>query len=385
MQMINKILDWFKSLFWKEEMELQHAGKTTFVNDIASGQFNKDMIQTVGSTVRKISNNDDPLVYFDGNNNDTLHTFDEPVVYREGEHENVVCEMSGGTFDSQPYLEVSDEENELSNSRPSFNVAVAVKRSLRAYVQMKPSDIVSKIDPMSCKRKRGDGGYFRNERSSKFQCLDGHYYGKIRVCRIDLERMVVSKLIKPCTVMLERNKCMVRENQRNYQFQHMLGEFKLQVKPKTIRQRMENEQLLRLYHHGHQDDIFESMSPIKKRSLLSDSSVMSDSNQSPSASSNSSIGPFQYWPVLALANSTPKKDDSFSLQVNPVSDSCQYQHCAYIQKKLKERKPRETSKKRLHLLNKRGSFDNLVELVKENENGGVMNEVSQCESYFSFE
>ena len=43
MQMINKLLDWFKSLFWKEEMELtlvglQHAGKTTFVNVIASGQ-----------------------------------------------------------------------------------------------------------------------------------------------------------------------------------------------------------------------------------------------------------------------------------------------------------------------------------------------------------
>ena len=46
MQMINKMLDWFKSLFWKEEMELtlvglQHAGKTTFVNVIASGQFNE--------------------------------------------------------------------------------------------------------------------------------------------------------------------------------------------------------------------------------------------------------------------------------------------------------------------------------------------------------
>lgn len=38
--MINRILDWFKSLFWKEEMELtlvglQYSGKTTFVNVIA--------------------------------------------------------------------------------------------------------------------------------------------------------------------------------------------------------------------------------------------------------------------------------------------------------------------------------------------------------------
>lgn len=58
--MINKVLEWFKSLFWKEEMELtlvglQHAGKTTFVNVIASGNFNEDMIPTVGFNMRKIS------------------------------------------------------------------------------------------------------------------------------------------------------------------------------------------------------------------------------------------------------------------------------------------------------------------------------------------
>lgn len=37
---ISRIIDWFKSLFWKEEMELtlvglQNSGKTTFVNVIA--------------------------------------------------------------------------------------------------------------------------------------------------------------------------------------------------------------------------------------------------------------------------------------------------------------------------------------------------------------
>lgn len=40
MGLINRVLDWFKSLFWKEEMELtlvglQYSGKTTFVNVIA--------------------------------------------------------------------------------------------------------------------------------------------------------------------------------------------------------------------------------------------------------------------------------------------------------------------------------------------------------------
>ncbi|XP_065178609.1 ADP-ribosylation factor-like protein 8B-A [Sycon ciliatum] len=55
-----RVLDWIKSLFWKEEMELtlvglQNSGKTTFVNVIASGQFNEDMIPTVGFNMRKVS------------------------------------------------------------------------------------------------------------------------------------------------------------------------------------------------------------------------------------------------------------------------------------------------------------------------------------------
>jgi ADP-ribosylation factor-like protein 8 len=58
--MIQKLLDWFKSLFWKEEMELtlvglQYSGKTTFVNVVASGSFTEDMIPTVGFNMRKIT------------------------------------------------------------------------------------------------------------------------------------------------------------------------------------------------------------------------------------------------------------------------------------------------------------------------------------------
>lgn len=38
--LFTKLLDWFRALFWKEEMELtlvglQYSGKTTFVNVIA--------------------------------------------------------------------------------------------------------------------------------------------------------------------------------------------------------------------------------------------------------------------------------------------------------------------------------------------------------------
>ena len=44
MALVNRFLDWIKSLFWKEEMELtlvglQYSGKTTFVNVIAVSIF----------------------------------------------------------------------------------------------------------------------------------------------------------------------------------------------------------------------------------------------------------------------------------------------------------------------------------------------------------
>ncbi|PVU84941.1 hypothetical protein BB559_007289 [Furculomyces boomerangus] len=57
---IKALLDWLRSLFWKEEMELtlvglQNSGKTTLVNVIASGHFTEDMIPTVGFNMRKVT------------------------------------------------------------------------------------------------------------------------------------------------------------------------------------------------------------------------------------------------------------------------------------------------------------------------------------------
>jgi ADP-ribosylation factor-like protein 8 len=56
----DSLLEWFKSLFWKQEMELtlvglQNSGKTTLVNVIASGQFKEDMIPTVGFNMKKVT------------------------------------------------------------------------------------------------------------------------------------------------------------------------------------------------------------------------------------------------------------------------------------------------------------------------------------------
>lgn len=57
---VYSFLDWLRGLFFKEEMEvtlvgLQNSGKTTLVNVIATGQYEEDMIPTVGFNMRKIT------------------------------------------------------------------------------------------------------------------------------------------------------------------------------------------------------------------------------------------------------------------------------------------------------------------------------------------
>mmetsp|Transcript_13739 Transcript_13739/g.46435 ORF Transcript_13739/g.46435 Transcript_13739/m.46435 type:complete len:187 (-) Transcript_13739:837-1397(-) len=54
------LLDWLRSLFFKQEMELtlvglQNSGKTTLVNVIATGAFSEGMIPTVGFNMRKVT------------------------------------------------------------------------------------------------------------------------------------------------------------------------------------------------------------------------------------------------------------------------------------------------------------------------------------------
>eukprot|EP00052_Salpingoeca_macrocollata_P030713 m.320694 g.320694 ORF g.320694 m.320694 type:complete len:185 (-) comp24348_c0_seq1:81-635(-) len=57
---LERLVEWFRSLFWKEEMELtlvglQASGKTTFVDVLSSGNFSEDMIPTVGFNMRKVT------------------------------------------------------------------------------------------------------------------------------------------------------------------------------------------------------------------------------------------------------------------------------------------------------------------------------------------
>jgi ADP-ribosylation factor-like protein 8 len=58
--LVDQMLEWLRSLFFKQEMELtlvglQNSGKTTLVNVIATGGFSEDMIPTVGFNMRKVT------------------------------------------------------------------------------------------------------------------------------------------------------------------------------------------------------------------------------------------------------------------------------------------------------------------------------------------
>merc|ERR1711976_799604 len=63
-------LNWLRSLFFKQEMELsliglQNAGKTSLVNVIATGGYSEDMIPTVGFNMRKVTKGNDTIKLWD--------------------------------------------------------------------------------------------------------------------------------------------------------------------------------------------------------------------------------------------------------------------------------------------------------------------------------
>lgn len=58
--LLQQLLEWLRSLFFKREMELamiglNKAGKSTLVEVLASGSFNEDLHATVGFNMRKIT------------------------------------------------------------------------------------------------------------------------------------------------------------------------------------------------------------------------------------------------------------------------------------------------------------------------------------------
>jgi len=201
----------------------------------------------------------------------------------------------------------------------------------------------------------------------------------IKMCRVNVRKLGSSQLIKPCRVMIERKieiSCVEQVDGCRYLQQ---DRWRININPKTIKQRIENEELFRLFHVGYQDDIFDTLSPIKKQCLLADNSVLSDDDKTDStASSHFSSSPILSWPVLPTS-STPKKTH---LSPKLHSDPSTYQHCAYIHKKLKENNivKRVPIKKKLRYNSEgKSRFDSLVNVVRDSELCREVNEVTQCE------
>lgn len=70
MRMVESVVAWFRSLFWKQEMELtlvglQNSGKTTLVNVLSSGSFSEDMIPTVGFNMKKVTKGNVTIKFWD--------------------------------------------------------------------------------------------------------------------------------------------------------------------------------------------------------------------------------------------------------------------------------------------------------------------------------
>ncbi|KAK4744959.1 hypothetical protein SAY87_011271 [Trapa incisa] len=60
MGLLEAFINWLRSFFFKQEMELsliglQNAGKTSLVNAVVTGGFSEDMIPTVGFNMRKVT------------------------------------------------------------------------------------------------------------------------------------------------------------------------------------------------------------------------------------------------------------------------------------------------------------------------------------------
>uniref|UniRef100_A0A6G3MHC1 ADP-ribosylation factor-like protein 8B-A (Trinotate prediction) n=1 Tax=Henneguya salminicola TaxID=69463 RepID=A0A6G3MHC1_HENSL len=60
LSLLNRILDWLRSLFFKQKMEitlvgLQLSGKSTFVNVMANGTYNENTIPTTGFDVKSVT------------------------------------------------------------------------------------------------------------------------------------------------------------------------------------------------------------------------------------------------------------------------------------------------------------------------------------------
>jgi hypothetical protein len=220
-----------------------------------------------------------------------------------------------------------------------------------------------------CKKCRvmvDSGGVTVSDTAAMFPDMNNN----ITECCVRVRRLTSLEITKPCRVMIGRQ-CLPAVDLMLQFHPH----------PRTVRHRLQNHQLLLKYNEGYQDDVFDTISPImRKTSLLSDSSNLSE--DSFSVTSNTSCGPLLPWPAPSPRSSTPAKTSSLGT----------YQHWAYVHQRVKVnvKKGKKTigRKKRLETPVRnvgKNNLSDMVDIIRAEECSRRVEEESgeEVESYFS--
>ncbi|CAD7684941.1 unnamed protein product [Nyctereutes procyonoides] len=175
--LISRLLDWFRSLFWKEEMELtlvglQYSGKTTFVNVIASGQFSEDMIPTVGFNMRKVTKGNVTIKIWDIGGQPRFRSMWER--YCRGV--NAIVYM----IDAADREKIEASRNELHNllDKPQL-------QGIPVLVLGNKRDLPNALDEKQLIEKIGTCLLFRIEKFAAIQFLISHFSGLFNIQNLE--------------------------------------------------------------------------------------------------------------------------------------------------------------------------------------------------------
>jgi len=144
---VDSVLNWFRSLFWKQEMELtlvglQNSGKTTLVNVLANGQFQEDMIPTVGFNMKKITKGNVTIKLWDIGGQPRFRSMWER--YCRGVN-SIVFVVDAA--DPEKFETASKELHELLNKPPLAGIPLLVLANKNDLPDAASSDdIIQKLD-----------------------------------------------------------------------------------------------------------------------------------------------------------------------------------------------------------------------------------------------
>jgi len=144
---VDGFLNWIRSLFWKQEMELtlvglQSSGKSTLVNVISNGQFSEDMIPTVGFNMKKVTRGNVTIKLWDIGGQPRFRSMWERYCRGVNAIVFVVDSADHGQFEA-----AKKELHELLAKPPLANIPVLVLANKNDLQEAETADrIIEKLD-----------------------------------------------------------------------------------------------------------------------------------------------------------------------------------------------------------------------------------------------